>query len=100
MSTQTFGSIIRDARTKKNMTLAELSSKTGYAASYLSDIEHGHRKPNISNTIYVLAKTLDIHEDVLYFAIGKLPPDIRKLDVSQEQIIDAFQALREAINEL
>jgi transcriptional regulator with XRE-family HTH domain len=97
MSTQTFGNIVRDARAKKNFTLAELSSKTGYAESYLSDIEHGHRKPNISNTIYALAKALDIHEDVLYFAIGKLPPDLRKLNVSQEQIIEAFQAFREVM---
>ena len=38
---------LKDIRKSKNMTLATLGEKTGYTASFLSQIERGLNRPSI-----------------------------------------------------
>lgn len=99
----TFGSIIRDARTKKNMTLKELSlhirkyDDLHISPQYIHDIEKNHRKPTSDYIIQQLALALDINSDALYFYAGKLPPDIRLMELSEKEIIEAFQIFSEVL---
>jgi Predicted transcriptional regulators len=93
----TFGSIIHDSRTKKNLTLAELASQTGYSSQYLCDIEKGYREPSSGILIEKLSSKLDINSDILYFYAGKIPRDIKNIEASDEQILEAFKVLRKAL---
>jgi transcriptional regulator with XRE-family HTH domain len=64
------------------------------SVQYLNDIEHGRRGAPPDYVIAQLAKLLHLQLDVLYFRSGRLPPDIRKRTVSDQQAAAAYRALR------
>ena len=52
------GDNIREIRKSKNMKSLELAEKSGYAASYISDIENNKTIPNVK-CLEAIAKTLE-----------------------------------------
>lgn len=50
---------VRELRSLRNLTLKQLSEKTGLSVSYLSDVERGNTNPSL-NTIEVIAQALEI----------------------------------------
>lgn len=53
---------LRELRTKNNLTLKELSAKSGISVSFISDIENGRRNPSIE-TLKTLANALGVSAD-------------------------------------
>jgi len=49
---------LKQMRKENNLTLKELSNKSGVSISFISDIENGRRNPSIE-TLKVLARALD-----------------------------------------
>lgn len=49
---------LKQMRKENNLTLKELSNKSGVSISFISDIENGRRNPSIE-TLKVLASALD-----------------------------------------
>lgn len=66
------GQRIRSVRKKKKLTLDQLSAKTGFAKSYLSQIENLKREPPIS-TLAKIAYVLEI--DVFFLMTGEIRQD-------------------------
>ncbi len=95
-----FGKTIRDARERANMpqkTLAALIRKPdGQAISptYLHDLEQGNRRPPSDALIEQLAAALAVPCEVLYFAAGRLPPELSGGDYEAETIVQAFADFR------
>ena len=59
---------LREVRLKKNMTIRELSRKTGISKSHLNYVENGDREPTLS-VIIRIAIALGIDEKELYEVI-------------------------------
>ena len=59
-----FGKILKEKRQSKKFTQSSLAEKSGLSRSYLSNLEVGSQDPSI-NTIFLLAKTLEIKPSVL-----------------------------------
>ena len=53
---------LRELRTKNNLTLKDLSAKSGISVSFISDIENGRRNPSIE-TLKTLANALGVSAD-------------------------------------
>lgn len=43
------GQVIRQSRTKQNLSLAQLAEKTGYSVSYVSQVERGIANPTLAS---------------------------------------------------
>ncbi len=56
---------IKEIRENKNMTLLELSEKTGISKSHLNYIERGIKEPTLS-VLVKIASALEVHESELY----------------------------------
>lgn len=59
---------LRNVREKKNISIRELSRKTGISKSHLNYIENGEREPTLSMIIRI-AVALGIDEKELYEVI-------------------------------
>ena len=57
--------LLKQKRKEKNITLAQLSEKTGISTSHLNDIENNIKEPSISMIIRI-AKGLDLKVEDLY----------------------------------
>jgi hypothetical protein len=64
------------------------------SVQYLNDIEHGRRGAPPDYVLVQLAKLLRVPLDILYFRAERLPPDIRKGAISDQQAAAAYRALR------
>lgn len=70
--TQEFGSIIKNARRKKDLSLRDLGSLTGLDYSYIGRLEKGGPKPS-RDTVIKLADALNISKDTLLIKAGYAP---------------------------
>lgn len=57
--------LIKEIRESKNITLRELSRKTGISNGYLSEIERNEKKPSFDYMI-LIAKALNVQLEELY----------------------------------
>lgn len=57
--------LIKQIRNNRNMTLRELSRKTGISSGYLSEIERNEKKPSFDYMI-LIAKALNVQLEELY----------------------------------
>ena len=57
--------LIKEIRHSKNITLRELSKKTGIAVGYLSEIERNEKKPKFDYVV-LIAKALNVKLEELY----------------------------------
>ena len=95
-----FGELIAKQRKKLNLTQKQIAAGIKQddgkpiSPQYLNDIEHGRRGAPPDYVIAQLARLLRLQLDVLYFRSGRLPPDIRKRPISDQQAAAAYRALR------
>lgn len=61
---RTFGKRVREHRTAAGMSQEKLGERTGLHATYLSDVERGHRNVTLY-TIVRIAKALGVNPAVL-----------------------------------
>lgn len=100
---QSFGNLLRQARHHRKMRLQDLAEQIRHpngmapiSIPYLSDLEHDRRVPS-EPVLAQLAEALQLPIDLLYFALGKIPPDIRACKASEQQVLDALQKLRQTL---
>jgi transcriptional regulator with XRE-family HTH domain len=96
----TFGKYISNARKAKHMSQKELAScilredNVAISPQYLNDIEHDRRQPTSDHLIEQFAKALQLSTDYLHFLAGVLPEEIRKRDLTVDDVANAFKAFR------
>lgn len=99
-SDTTFGSKIAQARKDKGLSQKELASRikrddgVSISPQYLNDIEHDRRHPSSDHLVGQFAEVLGIDHDYIYYLANRLPEDIRKSGLSQEQVSKLMMAFR------
>ncbi len=88
------GEVIAKKRKQLGWTQRDVAAKLGISFQYLCDIELGKRSPSDDYFLDMIAATLGLSQDYLYFLAGRLPPDIRQSDLGADTITEGFQALR------
>jgi transcriptional regulator with XRE-family HTH domain len=96
--TKTFGQVLADARKEAKLTQSEVISRlrglgTSWDVSYLSAAEHDRRYRPSNELIKQLAEIVGISADILYFYVGRLPPDITH-QVENRRVELAFKTFR------
>ena len=101
---ESFGRLIAERRKARGLTLAKLAQQIlkadGHPISvpYLGTLEQGRCHPS-PGLIPQFATALDVPEEILYFALGRLPPDIQELaQASPRQILVALQLVRKILS--
>jgi transcriptional regulator with XRE-family HTH domain len=97
----TFGACIAEARKALKMSQKELAQKIlleeeekSISPQYLNDIERDRRNPSSDHIIQQFAKVLKIDANYLHYLAGKFPDDIRRMNLSAEDVKVAFTAFR------
>lgn len=57
--------LLKEKRKERNLTLAQLSDRTGISTTHINDIENNIKEPSISMMIRI-AKALDLKIEDLY----------------------------------
>ena len=97
---QTFGQAVSETRKKLGWSQKELASKIqredreSISPQYLNDIEHDRRNPSSDNIVKQFARILKRDKDWLYYLAGKFPTDVRKRNLSEEDIKQLMVAFR------
>jgi transcriptional regulator with XRE-family HTH domain len=103
MPQTSFGRAIGAARKGKSWSLRELASRilhedgSAISQQYLNDIEHDRRSPSSDHLVQQFAGQLGLERDWLYFLAGRLPDDIRKKSVGENQIVEGMAAFRKTL---
>lgn len=92
------GDLVREERKRRGLTLQQLADAAGFSAAYISDIEKGNRRPTTDTFLSGVAGPLGIESDIVYYYAGRIPPDLRNLDVSEADVVGAFAAFRAVLN--
>jgi len=97
----TFGACIAEARKALKMSQKELAEKIlleeedkAISPQYLNDIERDRRNPTSDHLIQQFARVLKIDANYLHYLAGKVPDDIRRMNLSAEEVKTAFTAFR------
>lgn len=65
----TLGSVIRDTRIEKNLTLRQVAERGVISLGYLSEVERGHKEPS-SELMNCIAYGLGVHVHELIILAG------------------------------
>jgi len=100
MMNESFGQRIKSLRKEKNLTLRELSDKSGIELTYLSKIENGKTGGNSSEvaTIEKLARALDVDANTKdeLFRLGKqIHPDIKDKISESKFANEIFRSIKD-----
>lgn len=97
----TFGSYIAEARKAAKLSQKELAARIlleeedkAISPQYLNDIERDRRNPTSDFLIRQFAKVLSIEADYLHYLAGRLPEEIRRQNLSSDQVTQVFTAFR------
>src|SRR3954454_19425815 len=71
---ETLGDYLREQRVSAQLSLRQLAEQAGVSNPYLSQIEHGLRRPS-AEVLQQLAKALRISAEQLYLRAGIVSPD-------------------------
>src|SRR5262245_50815202 len=71
-----FGEIVRTARRRQGLSLAEVAGRAGTSPSHLSRLERGKRLALSRDLLARIASTLEVDTLRLFAAAGLLPPEI------------------------
>jgi len=71
---ESLGDYLREQRVSARMSLRQLAEQAGVSNPYLSQIEHGLRRPS-AEVLQQLAKALRISAEQLYLRAGIVSPD-------------------------
>ena len=102
MTLQAFGALVRERRQQLEMTLRELSEKSGIDPANLSRMQRNRlAAPQNEAVLYRLAAALEFDEDerwelidAAYAANGVIPPDLVENQRVMEQLPLLYRALR------
>ena len=100
---KTFGEVITEARQKGHLTQRQLAAKIkkedgkGISGPYLNDLEHNYRHPPRGYLLQQFARVLDLDVDLLYFLAKQLPVELEMNNISEEQALAAYRALRRGL---
>ncbi len=100
MATKTkkpFGTLVREKRTAKGISLRKFAELVGVSATYLSQVEQGNCDPPTAERVRRMAEILGENSDELTPLVGRVPEDLQRLLEKQPVCLAAF--LRE-VNEL
>lgn len=68
--------LVRNARSRRDMTLRDLGRKVDVDPSFLSRIEHGEHVRVSADTLSRLASALGLRADDVFRSACRLPPDV------------------------
>jgi transcriptional regulator with XRE-family HTH domain len=86
-------------RERRNMTQAELASKSGVSQSTIAQIESGKKDPSLS-TIKKVAEALDVHIAVLFASDDVHVFDMKSLKARYKKVDDLNPTLYFAIGKV
>lgn len=89
----TLGPYIKRKRKEQQMTMTKLAQVCGVSLAFLHDLEKDRRQTQ--RLIPILATTLHLDADYLYYLAGRVPPDIQALDVPEVFIRETYRMLRQ-----
>ena len=98
----TFGQVISAERKEKGLSQKDLASAikredgSSISPQYLNDIEHDRRSPSSDHLVGQFSKVLGVDLDYLYYLADRLPKDIRKSQLSQEEVSQLMVAFRKS----
>ncbi len=97
----TLGQAISEARKNKSLSQKELAEKIKreeddkpISPQYLNDIERDRRAPSSDHMISQFGKLLDLDSDWLHYLNGRIPPDVRKKQLSEAEVARVMTAFR------
>ena len=99
---KTLGTAVRQRRKALGLTQRELAARVRFedgrsiSATYLCLIEHDLYKPR-QHIIPQFARVLGTNPDVLFYRVGRVPPDVCEFDATNEQLEAAFEAFRRVL---
>lgn len=97
-----FGQLLKEARKRSRYTLREVAKEVELSIGYISDIEHGRRKPPDSATIKRIAKFFDLRDDFLSEAAEKekgVPTEARRIIMKNPEKMMALLRASENLSE-
>src|SRR5687767_259296 len=101
-----FGSVISDARRRRQISQKELASRvkkedgTPISPQYLNDLERDRRNPPNEHLLSQLASELDLAPEYLYYVAGTFPDDLKSAGAAPpdpKRVAAAFRAFRRAL---
>ena len=102
---KTFGKAVRERRKALGLTQRQLAARVrfedGHSLSepYLNDIEHDLRRPPREHIIAQFAHALGTNPDVFFYLAGRMPPDLREFELTNEELQRAFEMFRRVLAE-
>lgn len=88
----TLGPYIKRKRKEQQMTMTKLAQVCGVSLAFLHDLEKDRRQTQ--RLIPILATTLHLDADYLYYLTGRVPVDIHAMDLPETHIREACRLLR------
>ena len=101
---KTLGTAVRQRRKALGLTQRELAARVRFedgrsiSATYLCLIEHDLYKPR-QHIITQFARVLGTNPDVLFYRVGRVPPDVCEFHATNEQLEAAFEAFRHVLRD-
>ncbi len=79
-----FGQLLKKARVREQKTLREVAINAGLSVSYVSDMEHGRRKPSSIDAVMKIEQFLNVTDGSLVKAAQKekdfdVPSDAKEI---------------------
>ena len=99
-----FGSVITDARRRRQLSQKELASRVKkedgdpISPQYLNDLERDRRNPPNEHLLAQLATELELTPEYLFYVAGTYPDDLKSAgSESPQRVAAAFRAFRRAL---
>jgi DNA modification methylase/DNA-directed RNA polymerase subunit RPC12/RpoP/DNA-binding XRE family transcriptional regulator len=89
MSNNNVGTLIRERRSERGISMQDLASRASISEPYMSMIESGKRAPTVDQLL-VFSRELDLPEELLRLSAGRLPEDVEKALASRAATITAY----------
>jgi transcriptional regulator with XRE-family HTH domain len=90
----TLGETLHAARSHKELSLRDLSSKTNYSPTYISMVERNIENPS-NNYLESMSAVLDIDARWLYESAKRIPDEVETAMVNRRILVDIVYKLME-----
>jgi transcriptional regulator with XRE-family HTH domain len=97
-----FGQLLKKARKSQTKTMREVASEAGLSVGYISDIEHGRRKPPAVEVVRKIERYLKVTNGTLVKAAGKewdLPTEAKTILMKRPELSMALLRASENLSE-
>ena len=94
-SRKPFGAFISEQRRLRQISQKDLAGRlrkedgASISAQYLNDIEYDRRGPPTDQIIEELARVLELPRGYLYLYAGKLPPEMRAMELGEPDEVES-----------